>query len=109
MVFARPDCTIALYRHAHHDIKGKRFEQVVLRFKIKDLKYMSFGHESHHPTDLHIFRSDLEPHVRTHDSNLDAQARALFDKNNLPHYNQEALEEAARTGAINLSDLTKLR
>src|SRR3989338_41787 len=65
----------------------------------------------HHnpPPDLHISRADLEPRIRDHDSNLDTQARALFDKNNLPHYNKEALENAARTGAINVDDLTKLR
>src|SRR3989338_2146026 len=61
--------------------------------------------EFHHE----ISRANLEPRVRSHDSNLDTQARALFDTNNLPHYNKEALENAARTGAINVDDLTKLR
>ena len=56
-----------------------------------------------------ISRADLEPRIRDYDSNLDTQARALFDKNNLPHYNQSALDQSARTGAINLSDLIKLR
>ena len=56
-----------------------------------------------------ISRDRLEPRVRSYDDNLDAQARALFDKNSLPHYNQGSLEHAARTRAISLADLTHLR